>query len=64
MWKEDGLILWTYFGVEDLIKNWRLKRTWKKQIEEESVRVGLCRDVVVCQSMLIIGINHIAAWLR
>ena len=24
--------------------NWRLKRTWKKQVKEESVKVGLRRE--------------------
>ena len=26
----------------------RLKRTWKKQVEEESVEVGVSREVAIC----------------
>ena len=32
------------FVVEGQRKKWRLKRTWKKQVEEESVMVGLRRE--------------------
>ena len=36
------------FQVEDQSKKWRLKMTWKKQVEEESVMVGLGRKDAVC----------------
>ena len=29
-------------------KKGRLKRTWKKQVEEESVKVGLRREDALC----------------
>ena len=40
---EDGHILRRalYFEVEGQRKNGRPKRTWKKQFEEESMKVGL-----------------------
>ena len=36
------------FEVEGQRKKWRLKRTWKKQVEEESVMVGLRREDTPC----------------
>ena len=37
-------------GFEVQWKIRRLKRTWKKQVEEESMKVGLRRDDVLCRS--------------
>ena len=45
-------------------KKWRLKRTWEKQVEEESVKVGLRREDAFCRSKLSVSINQIAAALR
>ena len=42
----------------------RLKRTWKKQVEEESVKVGLRREDALCLSKWIIGVNMIGIRLR
>ena len=42
----------------------RPKRTWKKQVEEESVKVGLRRKDALCRSNSSIGVNKIAAGLR
>ena len=41
--REDGHVLkWTLdFEVEGQRKKGRPKRTWKKQVEEESMKVGL-----------------------
>ena len=36
------------FEVESHRKKGRLKRTWKKQVEEESVKVGLRREGAIC----------------
>ena len=36
------------FEVEGQRKKWRMKRTWKKQVEEESVKVGLSREDAFC----------------
>ena len=44
------------FVVEGQRKKGRLKRTWKKQVEEESVKVGLRREAVLCQSQWIVGL--------
>ena len=41
----DGHIFRSLLGLEvdSQRKKWRPKRTWKKQVEEESVKVGLSR---------------------
>ena len=36
--------------VESQKKKRRPKRTWKKQVEEESVKVGLKREDALCRS--------------
>ena len=50
--------------IEGQWKKWRLKKTWKKQVEEESVKVGLKREDALCRSKWCVGINQIAAGLR
>ena len=52
------------FEVEGQRKKGRLKRTWKKQVEEESVKIGLRREDALCRSKLGVGVNQIAAGLR
>ena len=52
------------FEVECPGKKWRPKRTWKKQVEEESMKVGLSREDVHCRSKWIVGIHQIANELR
>ena len=37
---------------------------WRKQVEEESVKVGLIREDAPCRSKWSVGINQIAAGLR
>ena len=48
--REDGCILRRalYFEVEGQRKTERPKMTWKKQVEEESVTVGLRRKDALC----------------
>ena len=43
---------------------WRSKKTWKKQVEIESVKVGLRRKDALCRSQWVAGVNQIAGWLR
>ena len=64
--REDGHVMRRAldFEVEGLRKKERLKRTWQKQVEEESVKVGLRREDTLCRSMWNVGVNHIAAGLR
>ena len=50
--------------VEGQRNKWRQKRTWKKQVEEESVKVGLRREDTLLRSKLIVGVNQIATGLR
>ena len=44
-------------------KEWS-KRTWKRQAEEESVKVGLRRKDALCCSKWSVGIKMIAAGVR
>ena len=41
----------------------RPKRTWKKRVGEESVKVGLRMEDAPCQSKWIVDVNRIAAVL-
>ena len=41
-----------------------VKRTWKKQVEEENVKVGLRREDAPCRSKWSVGINQITAGSR
>ena len=51
--------------IEVQRKKWRLKRrTWKNQVEEESVKVGLRREDALCRSKWSVGVNQIAAKMR
>ena len=64
--REDGHVLRRAlnFEVEGQRKKGRPKRTWKKQVEEESVKVCLRWEDALCQSKWIVGVNQIAARLR
>ena len=63
--REDGHILRKAldFEVEGQRKKSRLKRTWKRQVEEENTKVGLRRKDALCCSKWSVGINKIAAGL-
>ena len=52
------------FEVDGQRKKGRLKRTWKKQVEEESVKVGLRRRDALCRPKRIAGDGLITAGLR
>ena len=64
--REDGHIIKraSDFEVEGQRKKGRSKRTWKKQVEEECMKVGLRRKDALCRSMWSVGVNKIAAGLR
>ena len=53
-----------YFEVEGQRKKGKQKRTLKKQVEEESVKVGLRMEDAICRSKWSAGANQIAAGLR
>ena len=61
--REDGHVLRRAlcFEFEGQRKKGRLKRTWNKQIEEESVKVGLRRECALYRSKWSVGVNQIAA---
>ena len=59
-----GLRMALDFEVEDQRKKGRPKGTWKKQVEDESVKVCFRREDALCQSMWSVDFNHIAAGLR
>ena len=64
--REDGHVLRRAldFEVEGERKKGTLKRTWKKQVDEESVKVGLRKEETLFRSNSSVGINQIAAGLR
>ena len=64
--REDGHILRNSldFEVEVHKKSGRLNGTWNKQVEEESMDVGLSREDALFQSKWIVGVNLIATRLR
>ena len=64
--REDGHVLRRAldFEVKGHRKKRRLKRTWKKQVDKESVKVGLRREDALFRSKWSVGINQIGARLR
>ena len=54
--REDGHVLRRAleFEVDCYRKKERLQRTWKKQVEEESVKVGLRMEDAFCRLMWIV----------
>ena len=52
------------FEVEGQMKKGRSKSTWKRQVEEESVKVGLRLEDVLCRSKWSVSINQVADGLR
>ena len=52
------------FEVESQRKKGRPKMTCKKQVAEESVKVGLRREDALCRLKCSVGINQIATGLR
>ena len=64
--RDDGhvLIRALNFEVEGHWKKGRLKRTWKKQVEDKSVKVGLRREDTLCLLKWSAGKDQIAAVLR
>ena len=51
------------FGIEKEKKG-KSKKTWSRQVEAESVKVGLRRENAHCRSMWSVGVNQIAADVR
>ena len=64
--REDGHVLRRTldFEVEGQRKIGSPRWTWKKKVEEESVKVGLRREDALCRSKWSVGVNKIAAGLR
>ena len=64
--REDGHVLKMALDFWDEVQRMkgRLRRTWRKQVEEESVRVSLRREDALCQSRWSVGVNQIAAGWR
>ena len=61
--REDGHVLRRTFNVEvEVHRNkWRPKKTWRKQVEEKSVNVGLRREDALCRSNRSVGVTQISA---
>ena len=66
MRREDGHVLRRAldFQAEGQRRKGKLKWTWVKQVEEESLKVDLRREDALCRSMWSVGVNLIAAGLR
>ena len=66
MRRKDGHVLGKEldFLVEDQRKKGRPMRTWIKLIEDESMKVCLSREDVLCRSMWIFAVNQIGTRLR
>ena len=64
--REDGHVLRRALDVEVEVqrKKGRPVRIWKRQVEEESVKVGWGREDALCHSRWIVGVDRIAAVLR
>ena len=64
--REDGHILRRAldFEVEGQRKKRRPKRTWKRWVEGESMKVRLRMEDALCRSKWSVGVNKIAARLR
>ena len=60
--REDGNVLRRalYFQVESQRKKVRPKRTWKKQVEKEFVKVGLRKEDALCRPNWSVIVNQIA----
>ena len=52
------------FEVEGQRKKGRLNKIRKKQVEKDSVKIGLRWEDAICRSKLSFGASHIAARLR
>ena len=63
--REDGYVLRRALDFQDegRRKKGRPKRTWMKQVEEESVKVVLRREDALFRSTWSVGVNQIAAGL-
>ena len=53
-----------YFEVKGQRRKGRPRRTWKRQVEEEGVEVGLRREDALCRSRWSVSVSKIAAGLR
>ena len=64
--REDGHVLRRAlcFEVKGQRKIGRLKRPWKKQVEEKSEKIGLRKERAPCRSMWSVGVNKVAAGLK
>ena len=64
--REDGHFLRRALNVEVECqrKKGRPKMTWKKPVEEESVKVGSSMEDALCLSQWSVGVNLIAVGLR
>ena len=63
-WHSHVLTRALNFEVGGQRKKGRLKRTWKRQVEKESVKVGLRGEDSICWSNWSVGVILISAGLR
>ena len=60
--RKDGHIM--RMALDSEVEGQRKKITWKKQVGEESVKIGLRKKKALCRSKWSVGVNQIAAGLR
>ena len=61
--REDGLVLTMALDMAGWGQR-KKGRPRKKQVDEESVKVGLRREDARCRSKWSVGVHQIADWLR
>ena len=64
--REDGDVLRRVLDLEVEVQRKKdiPNGTWKKQVEDESVKIGLRKDDSLCRTKWSVGLNRIAAWMR
>ena len=64
--REDGNVIRKVldFEVEGQRKKGRQNRSWKRQVEEESVKVGLRRKDALCRLKWSVSIKQYCCWVE
>ena len=64
--REDGHVLRRAldFEVEGQTKKGRVRSTWRKQVEEICVKVGLRKEDPLCRLKCSVSINLTDTWLK
>ena len=52
------------FEIEGQRIKWKPKRTWNRQVEEESLKVDISKEDELCRPKWIISVNQIGCWVE